>query len=189
MLSRNRMVKKQKEQDSMNQRFCNGMVHVIKDGETLYQLSRMYRVPIALILRANPYLDVYNLQIGQEICIPMMRRPFPGMGMTSQPRSESERDEMENGTRDNMVSENTMQQEITETMEAEAELQEEGKEDQQGSEAVVQEQSVVYEMDGNIRVGDILEKHKITLEEFMQWNDPAQWVLAENTTYEIGKKV
>ena len=62
----------------MNQRFCNGMVHVIKEGETLYQLSRMYRIPVALLMRANPYVDVYNLQPGQEICIPMSR-PFPGM--------------------------------------------------------------------------------------------------------------
>lgn len=62
----------------MNKRYCNGMVHVIKQGETLYQLSRKYRVPLALILRANPYADVYNLQVGQEICIPVMR-PFGGM--------------------------------------------------------------------------------------------------------------
>lgn len=54
------------------------MVHVIKQGETLYQLSRRYRVPLALILRANPYVDVYNLQPGQEICIPVVR-PFNGM--------------------------------------------------------------------------------------------------------------
>ena len=183
------MVKKQKEQDSMNQRFCNGMVHVIKEGETLYQLSRMYRVPIALILRANPYLDVYNLQIGQEICIPMIRRPFSGMGMPVQPRNENMREETENENRDNMAQENAMRQETTETMEAGVELQEEKKEDQQESEAVVQEQSAVYELDGNTPVRDILEKHKITLEEFMEWNDPAQWILAENTTYEIGKKV
>lgn len=70
----------------MNKRYCNGMVHVIKQGETLYQLSRRYRVPLALILRANPYVDVYNLQVGQEICIPMVRHhngmicmPMPGM--------------------------------------------------------------------------------------------------------------
>lgn len=62
----------------MNKRYCNGMVHVIKQGETLYQLSRRYRVPLALILRANPYVDVYNLQPGQEICIPVVR-PFNGM--------------------------------------------------------------------------------------------------------------
>ena len=63
----------------MNQRFCNGMIHVIKPGDNLYQLSRRYRVPLALILRANPYVDVYNLRPGQEICIPMSRtgRPMP----------------------------------------------------------------------------------------------------------------
>ena len=55
----------------MNQRFCNGMIHVIRSGDNLYQLSRRYRVPLALILRANPYVDVYNLRPGQEICIPM----------------------------------------------------------------------------------------------------------------------
>ena len=54
----------------MNQRFCNGMIHVIRSGDNLYQLSRRYRVPLALILRANPYVDVYNLRPGQEICIP-----------------------------------------------------------------------------------------------------------------------
>ena len=52
----------------MNQRFCNGMIHVIRSGDNLYQLSRRYRVPLALILRANPYVDVYNLRPGQEIC-------------------------------------------------------------------------------------------------------------------------
>ena len=51
----------------MNQRFCNGMIHVIRSGDNLYQLSRRYRVPLALILRANPYVDVYNLSPGQEI--------------------------------------------------------------------------------------------------------------------------
>lgn len=44
----------------MNRRYCNGMVHVIKPGDTLYQLSRYYRIPMAMLLRANPYVDVYN---------------------------------------------------------------------------------------------------------------------------------
>ncbi len=69
----------------MNRRYCNGMVHVIKQGETLYQLSRRYRVPLAVLLRANPYVDVYNLQVGQEICIPVVRPNgmvcFPVAGM------------------------------------------------------------------------------------------------------------
>ena len=55
----------------MNQEYCEGRVHVIEEGDTLYQLSRRYNVPLALILRANPISDVYNLQVGDEICIPM----------------------------------------------------------------------------------------------------------------------
>lgn len=77
----------------MNKRYCNGMVHVIKQGETLYQLSRRYRVPLALILRANPYVDVYNLQVGQEICIPVAR-PFGGMICTPIPNRNGENPRM-----------------------------------------------------------------------------------------------
>ena len=63
----------------MNQRFCNGMIHVIRSGDNLYQLSRRYRVPLALILRANPYVDVYNLQIGETICVPVKGNTQGGM--------------------------------------------------------------------------------------------------------------
>ncbi|SET05373.1 LysM peptidoglycan-binding domain-containing protein [[Clostridium] polysaccharolyticum] len=50
--------------------YCNGTKYVIKKGDTLYSISRRYDVPLAMVLRANPYVDVYNLQIGDEICIP-----------------------------------------------------------------------------------------------------------------------
>lgn len=55
----------------MNYEYCDGMTHTVKQGETLYSLSRQYNVPLAIILRANPYIDVYNLQIGDTICIPV----------------------------------------------------------------------------------------------------------------------
>ena len=42
-------------------RACNGSKYVIKKGDTLYSISRRYDVPLALVLRANPYVDVYNL--------------------------------------------------------------------------------------------------------------------------------
>lgn len=54
----------------MNFEYCEGRVHIIEEGDTLYQLSRSYEVPLAMILRANPFSDVYNLQVGDEICIP-----------------------------------------------------------------------------------------------------------------------
>ena len=49
---------------------CNGIIYTIKKGDTLYSISGRFRVPLARILRANPYIDIYNLQIGEQICIP-----------------------------------------------------------------------------------------------------------------------
>lgn len=54
----------------MNNNYCNGIVHTVRKGDTLYSLSRQYNVPLVMILRANPYVDVYNLGIGTRICIP-----------------------------------------------------------------------------------------------------------------------
>ena len=51
--------------------YCRGIVHVIKKGDSLYAISKKHNVPLALIMRANPYADVYNLQVGDEICIPV----------------------------------------------------------------------------------------------------------------------
>lgn len=55
----------------MNYEYCNGRTHTIKKGDTLYALSRRYRVPLEMLLRANPYVDVYNLQVGDTLCIPV----------------------------------------------------------------------------------------------------------------------
>ena len=54
---------------------CRGFMHVVQNGDTLYLLSRRYEVPLSSILLANPYVNVYNLQPGDEICIPRARRP------------------------------------------------------------------------------------------------------------------
>lgn len=55
----------------MNYTSCNGIIYVIKPGDTLYQISLRYGIPLAIILRANPYADIHNLQIGDKICIPI----------------------------------------------------------------------------------------------------------------------
>ena len=54
---------------------CHGFLHTVKKGDTLYLLSRRYRVPLWAILLANPYINIYNLQVGDEVCIPLGRRP------------------------------------------------------------------------------------------------------------------
>ena len=51
----------------MNFDTCNGVIHVVKRGDTLYKLSRIYKV-----ISANPYINVYNMQPGDEVCIPVI---------------------------------------------------------------------------------------------------------------------
>ena len=58
---------------------CHCFLHVVQKGDTLYRLSRQYGVPLAAVLCANPYVNIYNLQIGDEICIPRRIRPREGM--------------------------------------------------------------------------------------------------------------
>ncbi len=58
----------------MNYEYCDGVTHAIKQGETVYSLSRQYKVPLAILLRSNPYIDVYNLKIGDTICVPVKRQ-------------------------------------------------------------------------------------------------------------------
>lgn len=75
------------EQNMQNQgrnicycRRCRGIVHQVQRGDTLYAMSRHYGVPVGEIISANPFINIYNLRIGQEICIPI-RTPQPRTGM------------------------------------------------------------------------------------------------------------
>ena len=50
---------------------CRGIIHVIEPGDTLYLLGRRYRVSVSDIMYANPFVNIYNLQVGDELCIPV----------------------------------------------------------------------------------------------------------------------
>ncbi len=54
---------------------CRGIIHVIQKGDTLYQLGKRYHVSVGQLMFANPFVDVYNLQIGDELCIPASVQP------------------------------------------------------------------------------------------------------------------
>lgn len=82
----------------MNYDYCNGTIYVIKKGDTLYSISRKYNVPLAMILRANPYADVYNLKVGDEICVPQQH-----MAPVTPAPSVSGENGMENGDIENQV--------------------------------------------------------------------------------------
>lgn len=50
---------------------CNGILYTINKGDTLYNISKRYNVALSLIMRANQFVDIYNLQVGSQICIPI----------------------------------------------------------------------------------------------------------------------
>lgn len=59
----------------MNFEYCDGYTYTIKKGDTLYEISRSHKVPLSLLLRSNPFVDVFNLQVGDTLCIPTMQAP------------------------------------------------------------------------------------------------------------------
>lgn len=63
-----------------NSQNCKGLVYVVKDGDTLYKIAKEYDLKLIDVLKANPYVNVYNLQVGDELCLPT----FPNSGMNMQ---------------------------------------------------------------------------------------------------------
>lgn len=59
---------------------CRGLIHKVKSGDTLYGIARMHGVKVRDLMLANPYVDVYQLQVGDELCVPI----FPAGGMRPQ---------------------------------------------------------------------------------------------------------
>ena len=51
---------------------CRGMIYKVKQGDTLYSISRNYNLKVRDLMRANPFVDVYRLQVGEELCIPVL---------------------------------------------------------------------------------------------------------------------
>lgn len=56
-------------------RKCPGNVHVVEAGDTLYSIARKHHTRVRTLLFLNPFVDIYNLQIGEEICIPEEKKP------------------------------------------------------------------------------------------------------------------
>ncbi len=55
---------------------CRGLIYTVEKGDTLYRIGQKYQVKVSALIFANPYVDVYNLQPGDQICIPMVRERF-----------------------------------------------------------------------------------------------------------------
>lgn len=176
----------------MNRRYCNGMVHVIKPGDTLYQLSRYYRIPMAMLLRANPYVDVYNLQVGQEICIPMVRahrgticmpvpkdEPLPVTAVADETETETQLQSQEESSAKVSESENA-ENEPEKVAEEPAETSEEKEVVSSENAPSEEEEKKVYITDGKQSLGEVLMAHETTWEEFVRLNNLDQVALQED---------
>lgn len=62
----------QEKEEKKGKKTCGGVIYVIKDGDTLYGIAKKYQLRVRDILSANPYVDIYNLQREDEICIPVI---------------------------------------------------------------------------------------------------------------------
>ena len=102
-------------------------MHTVRSGDTLYSISMEHQVPLALLLRANPYVDVYNLQVGETICVPVRANDRPVMPPYSRncskwevrdavPMTETENKSAEEMTQEKDESEMTQEKDESEMM-------------------------------------------------------------------------
>ena len=81
---------------------CTGIIHVVKEGDTLYKIGKMHGVSVSALMYANPYVNIYNLQGGDELCVPVYNMSWNG---GKEPRTGANA-----GQPQNMQSGGTMQQ-------------------------------------------------------------------------------
>ena len=43
---------------------CKGTVYVVKEKDSLYKIAKAHGVRVKDIMRQNPFVNVYNFQIG-----------------------------------------------------------------------------------------------------------------------------
>ena len=66
---------------------CHGQIHVVKEGDTMYKIAKAHHVSLWELMCENPYVNVYRLQPGDEICVPVSR--FRGEEMAGEKKGET----------------------------------------------------------------------------------------------------
>ena len=54
---------------------CNGTIYVVQQGDTMYKIAKKFRIDLNLLMQNNPYLNVFNLKPGDEMCLPLKKVP------------------------------------------------------------------------------------------------------------------
>lgn len=149
-------------------RRCRGIYHVIESGDTLYSLGKRYHVSVSDLMRANPYVNVYNLRIGEELCIPV--RPQPGMGGTMPPVQQPRMDG-DGMTRMPRMSDDLTQQPRMKDSRKESEVQEEHAPQRENVE--MEEMSAPKMTENQFSetdtIQEVLEKAGLTMSDFVRF--------------------
>ncbi|MDO4555881.1 MAG: LysM peptidoglycan-binding domain-containing protein [Lachnospiraceae bacterium] len=66
-----KMCQEDEDSEERREKLCSGLIYKVEAGDTLYSISRKYELRVRDLMRANPFVNVYNLQIGEELCIPV----------------------------------------------------------------------------------------------------------------------
>lgn len=176
----------------MNYEFCDGVTHTIKKGDTLYEISRKYNVPLAILLRANPYVDVFNLQVGDTVCVPAapgQRPPYPTLNGMPRPNDDNDRDDgdMDNGDRDNDRDDDDTESNRREAMEATLEERYREVQPEEVRENTSGRKWEKYVVQSGDTLADILEKMDGDMKDFLKKNSPATIYMLPGIAYYIQK--
>ncbi len=152
---------------------CEGMAYNIKQGDTLYSISRRYSIPLAMLLQANPYADMYNLQIGDEICIPMIGiMPRENGNMNGNMNGSMNRGM--NTSPDNMNRNmNTTPGNVNTNM------------DNTGNVNNNMQNMMAYVVKDMETIGDLMDRFNMDLDEFLFYNNLDELVLKPGTTINV----
>lgn len=145
---------------------CNGIMHTVRSGDTLYSISMEHKVPLALLLRANPYVDVYNLQVGETICVPVkgnLQGGMPPYGRSCDRCEVKDAVPLIKDIKEKEAGENVAEEKETGTMQpVEGTSENTGKATEQKENIVMEETAMRDEVTGEnvyvTREGDSLEK-------------------------------
>lgn len=144
-------------------RKCNGIIHTIKKGDSLYLLSRYYNVPIGEIMNANRQLNVYNLQIGEEICIPIRRSDMMNDNINSNMNNNMMNNNMNNNNMNNANNSNMPDMQVS------TENQTADNAGLSGIEytSVEADSDTSESFDKSIKMSELINREDMTLEKFL----------------------
>lgn len=76
-----KMCQEETMEEPEERRACRGQVYKVENGDTLYSISRKYNLRVRDLMQSNPFVNVYNLQVGDELCIPVVPGTGPETGV------------------------------------------------------------------------------------------------------------